>query len=293
MRVSLIFLFAAIVLSSCLTKSNCQSLPGEGSMASSGIIYQDGDLDILEEAFLRFGEYQGSTADLMLMLGNFFLKSPYEEHSLEHEPEALVINLREFDCTTFVESCLAISRSIRSGEPDFGQFTSELREIRYRGGAVDGYASRIHYFSDWIYLNNHKQMIRDISKEIGGTRFSKEISFMSTHPDAYRQLVKEAGLIEIIAAQEQEISQRDMYYVSKDRLGEVEASLENGDIVGITTSISGLDVIHAGVLMRVSGRIHLLHASSRFKMVLISEEPLEDYLANNKSATGFMIARPL
>ncbi len=55
----------------------------------------------------------------MLMLGNFFEDSPYAEHSLEHEPEALVVNLREFDCTTFVESCLAISRTIRSGETQF------------------------------------------------------------------------------------------------------------------------------------------------------------------------------
>jgi hypothetical protein len=229
----------------------------------------------------------------MLMLGGFFAKSPYVEHSLEYEPEALVVNLGEFDCTTFVESCLAISRSIRSGKPDFEQYASELKNIRYRNGIVDDYSSRIHYFSDWIFLNDHKQLIRDITKEIGGETFFKEITFMSKHPDSYRQLARDTALVEIIAMQEQEISAREMYFISKDRIAEVEADLKEGDIVGITTSISGLDIMHVGILIRNSGRIHLLHASSRFKKVLISEEPLGDYLANNKSATGIMIARPL
>jgi uncharacterized short protein YbdD (DUF466 family) len=309
MRISPFFLFTIIILSGCIAKSKCQNIPGENgpadslaetladsravSLANSGIICQDKDIEILGGAFTQFGDYQGSTAELMLMLGDYFAKSPYVEHTLEHEPEALVVNLREFDCTTFLESCLAIARSIRSGKPDFEQFTSELRNIRYRNGIVEDYTSRIHYFSDWIYLNNQKQLIMDISKEVGGTSFSREVSFMSTHPDSYRQLAKDRELIEIIAVQEQKISAREMYFVSKDRIAELEADLKEGDIVGITTSISGLDIIHVGLLIRKSGRIHLLHASSRSKKVLISEEPLEDYLANNKSATGIMIARPL
>lgn len=229
----------------------------------------------------------------MLLLGGYFGGSPYLEHSLEHEPEELVVNLREFDCTTFVESCLAISRTIRSGNLDFQEFTSELKNIRYRKGVIDGYGSRIHYFSDWIYLNNQKQLIRDVSQEVGGIALKKEISFMSTHPASYPQLAKDPALIEIIASQEKKISLREMYYVPKGRLTELESGLRDGDIVGITTSMGGLDIIHVGVLLRKSGRMHLMHASSKYKEVIISTETLDDYLADSKSATGIMLVRPL
>ena len=116
---------------------------------------------------------------------------------------------------------------------------------------------------------------------------------MSTHPASYRQLSSDSTFVEIIARQELEISSRQMYYLPSDRLAEIESGLRDGDIVGITTNIKGLDIIHTGVLVRKSGRMHLMHASSQFKKVMISADPLEDYLANNKAATGVMVARPL
>ena len=116
---------------------------------------------------------------------------------------------------------------------------------------------------------------------------------MSTHPASYRQLSSNSTFIEIIAHQEMKISSRQMFYLPKDRLPDQESGLREGDIVGITTSISGLDITHVGVLVRKSGRMHLMHASSRFKKVIISTGPLEDYLENSKSASGIMLARPL
>ena len=285
-----IFLFVPIFL---LAGSFAKSFGQENAWTDSTIIYLEEDREILEEIFSEFGEFQGPTSDLMLMLGGYFAKSPYVEQSLEHEPEDLVVNLREFDCTTFVESCLAIALTIRSGKHNFQKFTSELKNIRYHGGIIDGYPSRIHYFSDWIYQNTQRQYVEDISREIGGIPISKEINFMSTHPASYRQLSSDSTFVEIIARQELEISSRQMYYLPSDRLAELESGLRKGDIVGITTNIKGLDIIHAGVLVRKSGRMHLMHASSQFKKVMISADPLEDYLANNKAATGVMVARPL
>jgi len=289
MRISPKLLITIVLLSGSFTKSFGQENTGTDSTK----IYLEEDLEILEGIFIELVDYQGPTSDLMLMLGGYFAKSPYVEQSLEHEPEALVVNLREFDCTTFVESCLGIALTIRSGKHNFQQFTSELKNIRYRGGIIDGYPSRIHYFSDWIYQNTQRQYVDDVSREIGGIPFSKEINFMSTHPASYRQLSSDSTFVEIIARQELEFSSRQMYYLPKDRLPELESGLREGDIVGITTSIKGLDIIHVGVLIRKSGRMHLMHASSQFKKVMISADPLEDYLANNKAATGIMVARPL
>jgi hypothetical protein len=84
-----------------------------------------------------------------------------------------------------------------------------------------------------------------------------------------------------------------MYYIPEEKLAEVENSLQDGDIAGITTTINGMDISHVVILQRVAGRIHILHASSAAKKVILSEETLDEYLKSSKSATGIMVARPL
>lgn len=252
------------------------------------------DREILEKVFALHSESaEIPISELMIEVAGFFTGSPYVAHTLEKEPEELVVNLREFDCTTFAESCLAISRCIRSGQTDFEHFLSELKEIRYRNGEIQGYTSRIHYFSDWIFTNDEKQIVKDLSREMGGTPFPGQINFMSTHPESYRQLAADAKLIGILAAQEKEISSRKMYYIPENQIKYLESLLMEGDIIGLTTGIPGLDFLHVGIIVRKSDRIHLLHASSRAKKVIISKETLEEYLESSKNATGIMIARPM
>ena len=276
----------AFLLLLCAYSSSAQ--PGRAGMM------ENEDQEILEKVFaLHSGGPEVPISELMIEVARFFLGSPYVAFTLEKEPEELVVNLREFDCTTFAESCLAISRCILSGQTDLEHFLSELKEIRYRDGEIQGYASRIHYFSDWIFTNNQKQIVRDFSREIGGSPLPARINFMSTHPGSYRQLASDAELIGIIAAQEKEISTRAMFFIPAKLIKNLEHLLKEGDIIGLTTDIPGLDIIHVGILVRKSKRIHLIHASSRAKRVIISEETLEAYLESSKNVTGIMIARPL
>jgi len=257
------------------------------------VVYLQKDKEILEQILqLYSAEKNAATADLLIKVGTFFKETPYVAHTLETEPEQLIFNLRELDCTTFAENCLAIARTIKSQNPSFDQFTKELQYMRYHNGMINGYTSRIHYFSDWIFENNKKKLITDISKEIANIPYSLQVNFMSTHPKSYVQL-KDSTLIPVIAGQEQEISKRKMYFIPEEKIAAFEMSLQDGDIAGITTSIKGMDISHVVILQRVAGRMHILHASQTANKVILSEETLEDYLKNSKSATGIMVARPL
>lgn len=253
------------------------------------------DKEIVEQIFELFAEETNSpTSVLMVKLGTYFEGTPYVSHTLEKEgEEQLVVNLRGLDCTTLVENCLALSKTIQSGEHTFGQFTKELKNVRYRSGKIEGYPSRLHYTTDWIFDNQQKKLVRNLSKEIGATPYPKEINFMSTHTDSYQQLKDSSHLVQIIAQKENDINSRQHFYIPEEKLAEVENQLMDGDIVGITTSVDGLDISHMGILIRKGGRIHLLHASSAAEKVVLSEETLEEYLLNSKSATGIMVARPL
>jgi hypothetical protein len=284
-------LFSTFVLLLAMACTTPQKKVSEKSVQP---LFQQKDKEILEHIFTEFSEEKElPTSALIVKIGNFFMGIPYVSHTLETDKEQLVVNLRELDCTTFAENCFAISKTIKSGNSSFEQFAAELQKIRYHNGKIDGYSSRIHYFSDWIFEKDQEKIIKSVSKEIAETPYSNNVSFMSTHPESYAQLKNNSELIKVIAKQEKTISEREYYYIPEDKIAELEDKLLDGDIVGITTKIKGIGISHVGILVRKDGRIHLMHASSSAKKVVVSEKTLEGYLLNSKLATGIMVARPL
>jgi hypothetical protein len=256
-------------------------------------IFEPRDKEIVENLLEKFSaESKTPTGDLIIKIGRELLGTTYVAHTLEKEPEQLIVNLRELDCTTFTENCLAIAKTIKSEKPGFDEYLRNLQNIRYRDGIINGYPSRVHYFSDWLFENSKHGFLREVSKEIAETRYSKMVNYMSTHPDSYKQL-RNVAFLPLIITQEKELSAREMYYIPEEKIAELENKFEDGDIAGITTGIAGVDILHAVILIRVNGRIHLLHAPQSGGRVLISDETLEDYLKNSKSADGIMVARPL
>lgn len=290
MKVRFLFLLFLPVIFACSTAAK-KTVDNHANQLK--IISTPEDEEIFKTFINLFSEQKNApVSDIMIMAGTFLLNTPYAEHTLEHEPELLVVNLREMDCTTFVENCLALTRTLKAEKHDIEQFTKELMNIRYRDGKIDGYASRLHYFSDWIFENTNKNLVSDVSKEVAENQLVMKINFMSTHPESYKQM-RDSTQIQIIAEQEREISAREMYFIPKTKLAEVEDKFMDGDIVAITTEIEGLDVSHTAILIRKNGVIHILHASSAVAKVIVSEETLENYLMSNKRATGIMVVRPL
>ena len=262
--------------------------------AQQKVLFEPRDKQIVQNLLSKFPEGKNTaTAELTAKIGIELLNTPYVAHTLEKEPEQLVLNLRELDCTTFAENCLALARTVKSGVTTFEKFCAELQNLRYYNGEINNYTSRIHYFSDWIFENSQRGFVNDVSGEIAQTPYPLNVNFMSTHPDSYRQLKSNNTFVKTIAEKEKQITLRKMFFIPEEKLAGVEPLLHDGDIVGITTTINGMDVSHVGILIKKDGRVHLLHASSVLKKVVVSDETLEDYLKGSKSVTGIMVARPL
>ena len=227
----------------------------------------------------------------MVSVGKTFLKTPYVAKTLEiGEVETLVINFQGLDCTTFVENVLAFTLLLQHEKTDFDSFAKVLETIRYKNGKLDGYASRLHYFSEWIANNQQKGVLTDLTAEIGGKEITKEIDFMSTHRDLYPFLADDVNF-EKIKASENFLNNEAICYLPQDQIEANEHLIHSGDIIALTTSIEGLDITHTGIASREKdGRIHLLHASSSGE-VTISELPLVDYLKKVDKNTGIMVAR--
>lgn len=231
--------------------------------------------------------------EIVARLGRTFVGTTYTPGTLEVDgPERLVVNLRELDCVTFVESVLAMARLIRDGRfDDYDAYTRELARIRYRNGVIDGYPSRLHYFSDWIADGEAKGIVRDVTRELGGVPDAEPVDFMSTHPDAYRQLADPAVLAAIRAV-EAELNGRPRHYIPERAIAGVESGIRNGDIIAGTSTVKGLDVAHTGIALWIDGRLHLLHAPLVGKSVEISELPLAERIAGIRAQDGIMVARP-
>lgn len=232
-----------------------------------------------------------TVAGLMARAGKFFLGAPYARSTLELKgEETLVINLREFDCFTFVENVVVMAWMIGKGGCTFEDYAASLERIRYRDGILHEYSSRLHYFSDWISDNGKKGIIKDVSGELGGKLFLKQIHYMTSHR-AYYPLLKSERIYREMRAVERNLSERPFYYIPKEELTQHEMEIEEGDIIAVTTDIEGLDIVHVGIAVCLAGGIHFLHASEVEKKVVVSDATLHEYLLNRKAMTGIMVGR--
>ena len=284
-------LLLAFYFSACAQKTESKS---DHQIELSEISYTERDAEIFADILSKYKDDSDKPiATLVPEIGKYFIGNEYVAHTLEvNEEEKLIINLRELDCTTYAENLLALARTLKSENQTFEQFASEIKKIRYRNGDLDGYPSRLHYFSDWIYNNQENELVSTPADSFGAP-FTNNVSFMSSNPDSYKYLKQNPDYISIIEQQETEINGKNYYFLPKENIAEYEHLLKEGDIIGLTTSIDGLDVAHVGVLVEQNGKLRLLHASQSNLKVEISDEPISSFLKPNSKNTGIMIARPV
>ena len=234
-----------------------------------------------------------SLPEVVVDVARYFLGKPYVPHTLETEgEEQLVVNLREFDCTTFVENVLALSYCLKSGRHEMDQFTYYLQQLRYRDGEIEGYPSRLHYISEWLVDNEEKGLIDIVSNRVGQSGAGEKINFMSEHAESYPKLKDNVEFIKEISEIEHHISSYDLKYIDKEQIDSFTDSIQNGDVIAFCTTIEGLDVVHLGLALHIKNKLHFIHASTRGNKVEISETDLSDYVRNRKNVYGIFVGRP-
>ena len=220
---------------------------------------------------------------------------PYVAGTLDgNEEEQLVIRTDALDCTTFVETVLALCIADKREERSFAGFKKALTDVRYRDGHLDGYASRLHYFSDWIRNNELMGFVKECTSETSCSQ-PKELwlDFMTTHVDSYLPMKKDSSLVSRMDAIEKAWQGVEVSFIPKDKLhlSPDDLKIKDGDILTITTNIKGLDVVHVGFAFWKSGQLYLLHASSVAKKVIEDPLSLYDYSWNKKAHTGVRVIR--
>jgi hypothetical protein len=225
------------------------------------------------------------------------LGRPYVAHTLEvNDDERLVVNTRQLDCTTLVETVTALTLCAMQDKRTFSDFTHALTQLRYRQGRMDGYPSRLHYFSDWIDDKVLMGLVSEVQgKEKPFTAVQRlDINYMSQHPDSYKALRKQPELVKQIAAQERALTGREYRYIPKSEVRNtalLRSTIHDGDIIAITCKKPGLDIAHLGFAVWKSDGLHLLNASQLHKKVVLEPMLLRTYLSKHPSHTGIRVIR--
>ncbi|VEP15111.1 conserved hypothetical protein [Hyella patelloides LEGE 07179] len=234
---------------------------------------------------------QTGFGEIIQTVATDFLGSQYQAGLLDRSPqETLVISLQKFDCVLFVESVIAIARSIASQDYNYDNFTKNVVEQRYSQGKMIDYCSRLHYFSHWIADNQKRNLVTNITADLGGTTIQKKLDFMTTNRNSYAQLKNEHNY-QCITNVEKSLEQLNFNYIPTQNVRSIYERLQPGDIIGIATNIKGLDFTHTGLVYQDErGNIGLIHASPAGQVVIASD--LQDYVQNVRNAIGIVVARP-
>ena len=241
----------------------------------------------LGRAAIRVGELAAGTPYVPFTL------DAYLQNGGNPLQEPLTLSLTTFDCVTLVESCLAVARLARSAAPPtWDRFGGEIERMRYRGGERSGYASRLHYFSEWISENESRGLVKDMGSELGGAEDTRQLRFMTQHREKYAALA-DGDEFQKIQAIERSISRQPRRVVPTKRIPETVNRIETGDVLAFATEIPGLDVTHTAFAYRDQEKIlRVLHAPLSGGVVEVTRATLPEYVAVIRRCTGILIARP-
>ncbi len=232
----------------------------------------------------------GTLPELTLRMAESFLDVPYVAHTLEaNETEQLVCRFDALDCTTLVDVSVALALA-KKKNLDYPQFLDQMTRLRYQDGRIDGYPSRLHYFLSWRNQGISNGLLTDVTEQLGGIPYDKSIDFMSAHADLYKGISSETAL-NSIKTNEKRLNNAKYDFIPKAQVKKIEAKLQDGDIIGITSTIPGLDCNHQGVVKKKGDRAYLVHASTTAHRVIVSPTPLSDYLNSIKRHSGIIVLR--
>lgn len=266
--------------------------PGIATQDKTQVEVVAGFQSVRQEAIAQ-NLHQRSMGEIMQAMGEHFLGTPYKAGLLDQSPEEkLVVSLNEFDCVLFVETVLAIARGIAVQDYSAQTFVNHLQDQRYSHGKLNGYCSRLHYFSAWIADNQKRGTVENITRQLGGIPLNQPLNFMSQHWQSYPQLAQNDANYQCIVEAEKQLAKSAIYYLPQSQIRSIYEQLQPGDIVAVATRVPGLDVTHTGLVYRHSGdSVGFIHASPKGTVKVAPD--LQSYIDRVEDAIGIIVARPI
>ncbi len=224
----------------------------------------------LNHILREFAEIQDASTRINF-LSRFFLGVEYKESTLIGDintSEVFVVNLQWVDCFTFVDYIEAMRLS-----DSFSGFKENLKKVRYKDGKA-AFENRNHFFTDWREFNS--EFVDDVTGRIGEQKTKTITKILNK---------KENGAYFLRGIPPR---QREIQYIPSDAIDDpVMNKLKTGDYAGIYSEAQGLDVSHAGIIIKDRDSVYLRHASSDKRKVVVQD--FREYISGKP---GLIVLRP-
>lgn len=261
--------------------------------ASSLLMAQTDSAEYARISAMLIGMGETSTAQKTVKAAECLIGRPYVGGTLDVPGnETLIVSMRQFDCVTFQETCLALARDAGSAKPSYANFRRQVENLRYRNGKIGGYHTRLHYSTDWILENTRRGNAVDATQRLGGVRMSGTLNYMSTHADKYKALSGNSAATDSIRAREKYLSAHHVYYIPKAKVAGIADRIEPGSLIFMTSATQSLGFGHVGIAVKEGGVLKMIHASSTAKKVMKTPGSLSDYLMGIPKITGIAVLEP-
>jgi len=235
-------------------------------------------------------EKGGSTEEIIEFAAKKQLGLPYKSGLLdEPEEETLVVTLESTDCVIYVEMSLALAMTVQQKRVSYKAFKENLKALRYRNRQINGYYSRLHYFSDWLYTNQRKGYLSILFQDKELPELGP-IEFMSKNRSQYAKLADSDSLIKLMKQRETYLETRSLYYIPVDKIQRYSENMKTGDVLAFVTNIEGLDVTHTALVDKRKDSVGFYHASIN-DGVKKSERTIREYVSDQSNVKGIIVAR--
>src|SRR5256884_4243057 len=141
------------------------------------------------------------------VVGQALVGTRYKHFTLEidNRIESPSVNFQGVDCWTFFEIALGFARMLNEPESNWTQerLLHYIELDRYRGGECTGdYLSRLHYLEDWLYSNDRRGLVEDLTRDLGGQRVPHSAPGRTAGWRHYRHLSAKRSLLGPLARME-------------------------------------------------------------------------------------------
>lgn len=275
-----------------------------------------GPYEEASDILLRFKNEQG-VVNRMDKISKIFVGLPYGKGGpLGEGPDGKydqdpLYRFDTFDCTTYVETIMALAQA-----RDAGEFEVHQDKIRYENGEVD-YLKRNHFTDlQWIPYNVENGYMTEINHTVVGPQDIKIAEALINFPGWLKSITLEQIIVPHATQEEKEslldeLHAESVNYVARPaRVSYIPVNtivarpvilnkIPSGTVVNFVrpnwdlTTVAGThqNISHQGFLFRIGKTLYLRHASTAGK---VEELPFIDYLkrfVNHPTLKGIHLMR--
>lgn len=217
---------------------------------------------------------------------------------LESDTVSFTIDIHTFNPLSFLSTCVALTQAYEtSSAPNWRDFAGKYENVRFKGGKIGNYSSRMMYAADWIADNIFRGNIYDATQRVEGLnvkRREKSIYYISKNKDSFNALSDPLKL-DLIKMLEMGFRNHQIIYISNGDLtnpGRYKKTAKDGDIVFLLSPDESLDCREMGIVCFDGDDLRFIQVSIPREKIVMEELPFENYVKRNiKRIQGARVMR--